>query len=223
MNSAEENVFLVNKPYRWTSFDVVKKIRSCRKLKKVGHAGTLDPLATGLLIICTGKKTKEIDVFQNLDKEYIGKFVIGKTTPSYDLETDFDSEQQWSHVAKNKIEKAVLKLSGEMEQIPPAHSAIKIKGKRAYSQAMQGKNIELKARKVTIKYFRLIKMNLPEVTFEVHCSKGTYIRSLVHDLGVKLGVGAYLKELSRTAIGKYKLENAMEVIEICEDETLSGD
>ena len=145
MNSAEGNVFLVNKPYRWTSFDVVKKIRSCRKLKKVGHAGTLDPLATGLLIICTGQKTKEIDLFQNLDKEYIGKFVIGKTTPSYDLETNFDSEQPWDHIDKTNIEKAVSELNGEIEQIPPAHSAIKIKGKRAYSQARQGKNIELKA------------------------------------------------------------------------------
>jgi len=222
MNSVEENFFLVNKPYRWTSFDVVKKIKNCRKLKKVGHAGTLDPLATGLLIICTGKKTKEIDVFQNLDKEYIGKFVIGKTTPSYDLETDFDSEHQWDHIDTNKIETAVLELSGEIQQIPPAHSAVKIKGKRAYSHARQGRNIELKARKVNIKCFKLIEVNLPEVTFEVHCSKGTYIRSLVNDLGIKLGIGAYLKELSRTAIGEFKLENAMEVSEICNDETLSG-
>jgi len=213
-NSAEGNILLIDKPYKWTSFDVVKKIRKQLGVRKVGHAGTLDPLATGLLIICTGKMTKQISSFLNLEKEYIGKMVIGKTTPSFDLETDFDSEKDWTSISKSQIIFESKKFLGEIDQIPPIYSAIKVNGKRAYEKARSGEKFKLHPRSVTIKSFNIIEVNLPEITFKVVCSKGTYMRSLVRDFGKKLGVGAYLANLKRTRIGNYKLEDAKKLDDI---------
>jgi tRNA pseudouridine55 synthase len=199
---------LVNKPIEWTSFDVVNKLRHILKTKKIGHAGTLDPLATGLLIICTGKMTKTIDTFQGLEKEYTGKFVIGQTTASYDLETTPTPPKEILHISREEIMDAAQTFKGKIQQVPPAHSSIKVNGKRAYSLARKGHDVELKAREIEIKEFEITNISIPEVTFRVVCSKGTYIRSLVHDLGAALGVGAYLSELCRTRIGTFVLENA---------------
>jgi tRNA pseudouridine55 synthase len=210
----EGQVILIDKPFTWTSFDVVKKVRYTLKLKKVGHAGTLDPLATGLLILCTGKKTKQIENFMGLEKEYVGKFVIGKTTPSLDLETAFDSERSWEHISKEDCEEAAENLSGEISQVPPAHSAIRIKGTRAYKMARKGEKVEIKSRSVLITEFSLPIINLPEVHFKVICSKGTYIRSLARDFGEILGTGAYLAELRRTRIGDYNVKDSLSIDQI---------
>jgi tRNA pseudouridine55 synthase len=210
----EGQVILIDKPLTWTSFDVVKKVRYTLKLKKVGHAGTLDPLATGLLILCTGKKTKQIENFMGLEKEYVGKFVIGKTTPSVDLETAFDSERSWEHISKEDCEEAAEKLSGEISQVPPAHSAVRIKGTRAYKMARKGEKVEIKPRNVLITEFSLPVINLPEVHFKVICSKGTYIRSLARDFGEILGTGAYLAELRRTRIGDYNVKDSLSINQI---------
>ncbi len=199
---------LINKPLTWTSFDVVKKIRYAVKQKKVGHAGTLDPLAEGLLIIAIGPATKRINELQVLNKTYTGIFEIGKTTPSYDLETDFDSKSDYKHINQKDLDKAVMELQGEIEQRPPLFSAIKHEGKRAYKKARKGENIILDSRKVNIEEFNLTKIELPEVHFKVKCSKGTYIRSLAQDFGNILKTGAYLKQLTRTAIGDYQLKDA---------------
>ncbi len=216
-NSADQFDFnkgelvLINKPVGWTSFDVVKKIRYAVKQKKVGHAGTLDPLATGLLIIAIGPATKQINTLQILNKTYTGTIEIGKTTPSYDLETEFDSECEYQHITTEKLKEASTQLSGEIDQIPPLFSAIKHEGKRAYKKARSGEDIVLDARKVTIEKFDITSTDLPEVHFEVKCSKGTYIRSLAHDFGKILDTGGYLKQLTRTAIGDYQLKDAYEL------------
>ncbi|NQZ75460.1 MAG: tRNA pseudouridine(55) synthase TruB [Ekhidna sp.] len=211
-NTYEEGrLLLINKPVDWTSFDVVKKLRYTLKVKKIGHAGTLDPLATGLLIIGTGKYTKKLNELQGLDKEYSGIIEIGKTTPSFDLETDFDSESNWEHLGPEDLQHAKEQLTGFIEQIPPAHSAIKIDGERAYKKARKNKEVRLEPRSVEIKRFDIDHSNLPEVGFSVACSKGTYIRSLANDFGQKLGVGGYLKKLVRTSIGDYKLADAMDL------------
>jgi len=210
----EGRLLLVNKPYEWTSFDVVNKIRYKLKTKKVGHAGTLDPLATGLLIICAGKMTKKIEGFMGLEKEYTGKFVLGQTTPSYDLETEISAPQDISSITHEQIYQVVKTFTGKLSQFPPQHSAIKVGGKRAYEFARQGKEIELKARDIEIFEFEITAIDLPVVSFRVVCSKGTYIRSLAHDVGQKLKVGAYLSELCRTRIGSYSLKNAQTVDEI---------
>ncbi len=192
----EGRVFLVDKPYEWTSFDVVKKIRNALKIKKVGHAGTLDPLATGLLIICAGKMTKQIDSFQQQEKEYTGTFVIGKTTESFDLEKEVVDVADIAHITESDILAAVAKLTGEIQQIPPMHSAIRKDGKRVYESARKGITLELDARTVTVDTFEITGISLPEIHFRIVCSKGTYIRSLARDLGELLGVGAYLSELT---------------------------
>ena len=209
-------VILVDKPLEWTSFDVVNKIRYAGKFKKVGHAGTLDPLATGLLILCAGKKTKQIDTYQAQEKEYTGKLVLGKTTPSVDLETEFDAEFPVEHITEEDLETARKSFTGLIEQTPPVHSAVKVKGKRAYQAARKGEEIKLKSRKVEIKEFDIDSTDFPEIGFRVVCSKGTYIRSLVADFGKALNSGAYLSELRRTRIGGFSVENAECVEELAD-------
>lgn len=201
-------VFLLDKPYEWTSFDVVKKVRGTLRIKKVGHAGTLDPLATGLLIVCAGKATKRIDEFQGKPKAYTGTLVLGKTTPSIDLETEFDSESDYSQVTVEQIKQAAAELSGPLMQVPPEYSAIKVDGKRAYKMARKKEDVKLDPRPVTVDKFEITEVDLPHVKFAIDCSKGTYIRSLVRDLGKKIGCGAYMSELRRTAIGEHRIEDA---------------
>ena len=189
--------------------DRVNRLRHLLKIKKIGHAGTLDPLAKGLLIIGIGKYTKKLESLQRLDKIYEGIIEIGKTTPSFDLETPFDSVSDYESVTPQEIMLAVETLTGELDQIPPLFSAIKVNGQRAYKSARKNEKILLKSRKIRIYKFEIIQLILPEIHFRVVCSKGTYIRSLAKDLGEKLGVGGYLKELVRTQVGEYKLENAL--------------
>src|SRR5690554_2876268 len=209
-------VFLVNKPYQWTSFDAVRKIRNVLGIKKVGHAGTLDPLATGLLIICAGKMTKSIDNFQAQEKEYTGTFVLGKTTESFDLEREVIDVADPFHLTFEEIKEAAAKLTGEILQVPPAHSAIKKDGKRVYESARKGIEVVLEARPVTVSLFEITRCELPEIDFRIICSKGTYIRSLARDLGQLLEVGAYMSTLTRTRIGDFRLEDATDVEELAE-------
>jgi tRNA pseudouridine55 synthase len=213
---AAGEVLLINKPYRWTSFDVVGKLRnSFKPVKlKVGHAGTLDPLATGLLIICTGKFTKKIDEYQAQEKEYTGTMVLGATTPSYDLETEVDNTFDISTITDDQIRNNCAQFTGEISQFPPAHSAIKVDGERSYMKARRGEVSELKSRDVTISEFEITRIELPEIDFRVVCSKGTYIRSLVHDFGKTLNNGAYLSGLRRTRIGEFRIEDAYEIMEL---------
>ena len=213
---ADGQLLLVNKPYEWTSFDVVGKIRnSFKPLKlKVGHAGTLDPLATGLLIICTGKMTKQIDTFQAEEKEYTGTMILGATTPTYDLESEPEAKFDTSHLTEDEIKAATAQFTGDIQQYPPAHSAIKIDGERLYEKARRGEEVELRLRNVTISEFEITRIQLPEVDFRVVCSKGTYIRSLVNDFGAALNNGAYMSALRRTRSGNYRIEDAHEVLEL---------
>ena len=206
-------VLLINKPLNWTSFDVVRKVRNLVKIKKVGHAGTLDPLATGLLIICTGKFTKRINEFMAREKEYTGSFTLGATTPTYDLESEPDNFKPFNHLTEDEIKKATSQFTGEIMQVPPAHSAIKQQGKRVYELARQGKEVVLEPRKLLISEFEITDIALPVVSFRVVCSTGTYIRSLAHDFGQALGCGAYLSSLCRTRIGEFKNEDAMSMEE----------
>jgi tRNA pseudouridine55 synthase len=210
----EGRILLINKPLDWTSFDVVNKLRYKLKIKKIGHAGTLDPLATGLLIICVGKMTKRIEEFMGLEKEYTGKFIIGQVTPSHDLETEVSEKQDTSHITTADLQRAASQLTGKISQLPPLHSAIKIGGKRAYEFARKGKTVELQARDVEIREFELTAINLPEVNFRIVCSKGTYIRSIARDFGDALGVGAYLAELCRTRIGQFSLNDATAIDDV---------
>ncbi|WP_242689221.1 tRNA pseudouridine(55) synthase TruB [Pedobacter sp. SYSU D00535] len=209
-------LLLVNKPYHWTSFDVVSKLRnSFKPLKlKVGHAGTLDPLATGLLIICTGKLTKKIDEYQAQEKEYTGTMILGATTPSYDLETEVDETYPTEHLTEEVIRANCCRFLGEIEQFPPAHSAVKVGGERLYLKARRGEAVEIKSRQVTISAFEITRIELPEVDFRVVCSKGTYIRSLIFDFGKTLNSGAYLSKLCRTRSGDFMIEHAFEVMEL---------
>lgn len=221
---SEERVLLINKPLEWTSFDVVNKLRYRLRTKKIGHAGTLDPLATGLLIICTGKMTKRIDEFQAQEKEYTGKFVLGQSTPSHDLETEVSESRDISSITENHIRSATEKFLGSIQQIPPLYSAIKVAGKRAYELARKGKEIELKAREVFIREFEITSIEMPMIGFRVVCSKGTYIRSLARDFGDALGTVAHLSELCRTRIGNFKLADALtidQVLPLPPDENLS--
>jgi tRNA pseudouridine55 synthase len=208
MESGEGSFLLINKPLRWTSFDVVHKLRHLLKTKKIGHAGTLDPLATGLLIICTGKMTKRIDEFQAQEKEYTGKLIIGQTTPSYDLETNPSDPADISKITREQIIEASRAFTGTIQQVPPLHSSIKVDGKRAYEYARKGRKLILQPREVTISEFEITSFNKNEIGFRVVCSKGTYIRSLAHDLGQSLKVGGYLSELCRTRIGAFHLKDA---------------
>ncbi len=210
-NFLEGAILLIDKPHSWTSFDVVKKVRNKIGIKKVGHAGTLDPLATGLLIICTGKKTKEIDTYQAQEKEYTGRFELGKITASYDAETETTDHQSISHLREEDILTATKNFIGEITQYPPAHSAVKIDGKRAYEMARAGQQVEMKSRQVTISEFEITKIDLPQIHFRVVCSKGTYIRSLANDFGKLLSVGAFLSSLCRTRIGTFKLSDAWQL------------
>jgi tRNA pseudouridine55 synthase len=216
MNSSQDRVILINKPLHWTSFDVVKKVKNLLHLDKVGHAGTLDPLAEGLLILCAGKMTKQIDQFQAQEKEYTGSFHIGQTTPSYDLETAPTPAVSIDHVTKNKVEAATQNFIGSIQQVPPLHSAIKVDGRRAYQLARKGHEMELKSRPVTIQVFEITSIALPEVYFRVVCSKGTYIRSLARDFGNALGTGAYLSSLCRTRIGTFLLKDARQIDDLVE-------
>ena len=202
---------MINKPYKWTSFDVVRKIRnSLKPLKlKVGHAGTLDPLATGLLLLCTGKLTKQIDTFQAEEKEYTGTMILGATTPSYDLETEINQTFETSHITEELIKQTLPQFIGEIDQKPPVFSAIKKDGKRLYEHARKGEEVEIAARKTTIHEFEITRIALPEVDFRVICSKGTYIRSLANDFGKALNSGAHLTVLRRTKIGEFSVEGAI--------------
>ncbi len=207
-------VLLINKPLRWTSFDVIRKLQYKFRTKKIGHAGTLDPLATGLLIICTGKMTKSIESFMNLEKEYTGTFVIGQTTPSFDLETEVSVPVDITHITEEQILNAALSFRGVIQQLPPMHSAIQINGQRAYDLVRKGKTVELKLREIEIKEFEITRVNLPAVDFRIVCSKGTYIRSLARDFGEALGVGAHVTALCRTRIGEFTLSNALTIEQI---------
>src|SRR5690554_5692579 len=215
----EGQVILMDKPLEWTSFQVVNKVRWLIKKEfgikkiKVGHAGTLDPLATGLLIICTGKFTKKIDTFQAQDKEYTGTFTLGATTPSFDLETEIDQTFDISELTAEKIKEATKQFTGEIQQQPPVFSALKKDGKRMYEFARSGEEIEIPFRTVTIPEFEITNIDLPKVDFRVVCSKGTYIRSLAHDFGKALGNGAHLSALRRTKIGEFSVENALGIKE----------
>lgn len=214
-------VLLINKPLKWTSFDVVRKVRNLVKIKKVGHAGTLDPLATGLLIICTGKFTKRINEFMAQEKEYTGSFTLGATTPTYDLESEPVNFKSFDHLTEEEIKKATSQFTGEIMQVPPAHSAIKQQGKRVYELARQGKEVVLEPRKLLISEFEITNIALPMVQFRVVCSTGTYIRSLAHDFGQALGCGAYLSSLCRTRIGEFKNEDALSIAEF--EKTIASD
>ncbi|MBS4071063.1 tRNA pseudouridine(55) synthase TruB [Algoriphagus aquatilis] len=210
-------VFLIDKPLEWTSFDVVKKVRNALKIKKVGHAGTLDPLATGLLIVCAGKMTKQIETFMGQEKEYTGTFVIGATTESFDLEKPVIPVSDPSSISLSQVQEAAAKLTGNILQIPPMHSAIKVDGKRVYESARAGKEVKMEPRPVEVREFEITRFERNEIDFRISCSKGTYIRSLARDMGEILGVGAYLKKLCRTRIGSYKLEDASELQSLVEE------
>jgi len=207
-------IITVNKDLNWTSFDVVKKIKRLFRLPKVGHAGTLDPKATGLLVIATGIKTKEIDTYMNLEKEYSGKIHLGAETESFDTETEIISEKNVDHLTEAELIKATRLFVGEIQQIPPMHSAVKLGGTPLYRLARAGEVIEREPRKVTISEFSITDISLPYVSFKVICSKGTYIRSLAADYGKALGVGAYLKELARVRIGNFKIEDSYKISEL---------
>lgn len=213
-------VLLIDKPLGWTSFDVVNSIRytirkafNIKKIK-VGHAGTLDPLATGLLIVCTGKFTKKIELFQGKEKVYIGSMHIGATTPSFDLETEVDNTYDTGHITHELLDKTTKQFIGNIEQIPPAFSAVKIDGKRAFEYARKDSDVTIKPRKVNITEFKLLNHELPDIDFAVNCSKGTYIRSLVNDFGKALNSGAYMSGLRRTEIGEFSVSDAYSVDEM---------
>ncbi|WP_291725226.1 tRNA pseudouridine(55) synthase TruB [Bernardetia sp.] len=223
---SQGKVILIDKPLTWSSFDVVNKIRYAikkyeqKKKVKVGHAGTLDPLATGLLILCSGKMTKQIEQFQGQEKEYIAQITFGFTTPSYDLETELENEKDTSEITLEKIKDALKHFEGEIDQVPPIFSAVQVDGKRAYKSARKGEEIELKSRKVTISELEILESDLSEqkaiISLRVVCSKGTYIRSLAHDLGKQLETGAHLSGLRRTRIGDFKIEDAQTIEEFLE-------
>lgn len=207
----EGKVLLIDKPLEWTSFGVVSKIRNLIRIKKVGHAGTLDPLATGLLIVCTGKFTKRINEFMAQEKEYTGTFTLGATTPTYDLESEPVNFKPVEHLTEEQLHKSTAAFTGEIMQVPPAHSAIKVDGKRVYELARQGKEVKLEPRKLFIKEFSITKIEMPVIHFKVVCSTGTYIRSLANDYGEAVGCGAYLSSLRRTRIGEFSVDDAMTI------------
>ena len=211
INFEEGAALLIDKPLEWTSFDAVRKIRNLIRIKKVGHAGTLDPLATGLLIICTGKFTKKINEYMAQEKEYTGTFTLGATTPTYDLESEPESFKPFEQLTSDEIKAATHQFIGEIDQVPPIHSAIKKDGKRVYELARKGVDVKLDPRNITITEFEGDASQLPVVSFRVVCSTGTYIRSLANDFGAALGCGAYLSSLRRTRIGNFSVDNALSV------------
>lgn len=209
----EGKVLLLNKPLHWTSFDVVKKVRILTGISKIGHAGTLDPLATGLLIVCTGKFTKKINEYMGMEKEYTGSFTLGATTPTFDKESEPQNCIDISQLTVQQIHDATIHFTGDILQVPPIHSAIKKDGKPVYLAARKGVDVILEPRPVTIKEFTITKTDLPQVFFKVICTTGTYIRSLANDFGASLGVGGYLSSLCRTRIGNFSLNEAMSMEE----------
>ena len=214
LSEVQDKFYVINKPKEWSSFDVVKKIRNMGRFKKIGHAGTLDPLATGILIMCVGKYTKKIDYFQSLPKTYTGKLVLGKTTPSIDLETEFDGDYSVEHINEAMMEEVRLSFLGAIQQVPPIYSAIKLNGQRLFTHARNGVNaddLQIKIRDVEVYSMDIDTANFPEISFEIECSKGTYIRSIVRDFGLKCNSGAYMSELVRTKIGDWGLDKAQEV------------
>lgn len=211
LNFDEGEIILVNKPVDWTSFDVVARLRSMYRIKKIGHAGTLDPKATGLLIICTGRKTKSITEFQDLEKEYEGIIELGSTTKSFDAETDIIETKPVSGISAENVRDIFASFVGELTQLPPMYSAIKKNGRRLYKDARKGRDVPREARRIFIKSFDMISFKVPFVGFRVVCSKGTYVRSLANDVGAQLGCGGYLKQLVRTRIGEFTLSDALSV------------
>ena len=215
MNFQEGEILYIDKPLRFTSFDVVNKIRYtlCRTLKvrklKVGHAGTLDPMATGVMIVCTGRSTKQIEEFQYHDKEYVATLRLGATTPSYDLEKEIDAYYPTGHITREKVEEVLQQFRGTIEQIPPSFSAIKIGGVRAYEMARKGRDVELKPKTLVIDEIELLDYSMPYITIRVVCSKGTYIRALARDIGQALQSGAHLTALKRTRIGDVTLDKCL--------------
>ncbi|MFV0484520.1 MAG: tRNA pseudouridine(55) synthase TruB [Bacteroidales bacterium] len=215
-------VFIFDKPLDWTSFDLVGKIRYriCKKFGikklKVGHAGTLDPKATGLMIICTGKFTKRIEEMQGLEKEYIAEIKLGATTPSFDVETEEDNEYKTEHITRELLESALEKFIGDIEQVPPIYSAVMVNGKRAYEHARKGEHVEIKPKSINISCLEILDFNMNKLVLRIVCSKGTYIRSLARDLGEALGSGAYLTGLVRSRVGTYVLSNSYSVEEFLE-------
>ena len=210
-------VLLIDKPLKWTSFDVVKKIRyyilkkhNLKKIK-VGHAGTLDPLATGLLIVCTGKLTKKISAFQKQKKTYFGTITLGGTTPSFDLETKINNHYNTSHITKKLIHKTTKQFIGELNQTPPIFSAIKKDGERLYKKARRGENVKLETRKIFVYQFNIVSIEKLNINFEIQCSSGTYIRSIANDFGIALNSGGYLSKLCRTAIGEHKISSCINI------------
>ena len=217
LNPVEGEIFYVDKPLRWTSFDVVKRIRGVLsrrtgiKKLKVGHAGTLDPLATGVMTVVTGRATKRIEELQAHTKEYVAEIRLGATTPSFDLETEVDAEYPWQHIGREQIVEALSKFVGAIKQVPPAYSACKIDGKRAYKMARKGKEVNIKAKELVIDEIELVGMQLPVITVRVVCSKGTYIRALARDIGEALGSGAHLVGLRRMRVGDIRVESCEQV------------
>ena len=211
LNFSDGEVILIDKPSGWTSFKVVNTIRKAIKVKKVGHAGTLDPMATGLLILSTGRKTKELEQYQNLNKTYTGTILLGKTSASMDTETEFTDHSIPDSVNKKLILSIRDEFLGETEQITPMYSAAKINGKRLYNLARKGMQVERKPRKIFVEKFEITEISLPEISFEIICSKGTYIRAIANDFGAKLGCGALLSRLRRRRIGEFDVDNALQV------------
>ena len=224
----EGHILLINKPLRWTSFDVVKKIRNTLRLAlqlkkiKVGHAGTLDPLADGLLIVCTGKFTKRINEFQAQEKEYTAEFTLGATTPSFDLETEINETFDYNHITENILKTTAASLTGNILQTPPIYSAIKQDGKRLYEHARKGEDVKIKERMVHVSKFELVKVEMPKVHVKIVCSKGTYIRSLAQTFGKNLNSGAHLSQLTRTRIGKFELSQAIDIQEFIDSFSLTN-
>lgn len=222
LNPVEGEIFYVDKPLRWTSFDVVKRIRGVLsrrtgiKKLKVGHAGTLDPLATGVMTVVTGRATKRIEELQAHTKEYVADIRLGATTPSFDLETEVDAEYPWEHIGREQVEAVLQRFLGTIKQVPPAFSACKIDGKRAYKMARKGKEVNIKAKELVIDDIELVAMQLPVITVRVLCSKGTYIRALARDIGEALGSGAHLVGLRRTRVGDVGVDDCEQVSQLIE-------
>jgi tRNA pseudouridine55 synthase len=212
----EGHVFLVNKALDWTSFDAVRKIRNTAKIKKVGHAGTLDPLATGVLIVCTGKFTKKINEYMGMEKEYTGTITLGATTPTYDLENEPENFKDIDFITEDLLHQTLPQFTGDIMQTPPIFSAIKINGQTAYNLARKGADVALKARPVIVKSFEITQLALPLVHFKIVCGTGTYIRSIANDFGAALGCGGYLSSLCRTRIGEFRIEQCQSVETIVE-------
>ncbi len=206
-------LFLVDKPKGWSSFDVVKKLRTLLRIKKIGHAGTLDPMASGLLVVCTGRKTKEIENLKGFEKEYEGVMELGARTKSFDTESEIVDRRDLDGITEKKVRDLFPEFVGEIEQFPPIYSAVKVKGKRLYKYARRGKSVSPPVRHVTISRFEPLEIRLPEVGFRLVSSKGTYVRSLVDDFGQRLGCGAYLKALVRTRVGEFRLQDALRIEE----------